>query len=102
MKYKEEFFTAKDREEFIKLVLSKYKVKKETPYRRYYDLRKKFGERNVRVEVEQLVPEKKPSHTQILMIEDMKKYGNNITRDYLSKHGVNLEEFNWLKNRGMI
>ena len=120
MKYEEEYKQSKDRDNFIKILLKKYKqIKPATALRRYYDLRKEFGKvtksvikkeeitksvsiptnivRKHFIKMEGEVPPSKPSHMKILMLQEMLERNYILTNDFLKRHGFKSEEINWIK-----
>jgi len=107
MKYEIEYKAAEDREAFVYLVRKNHKVKKATAIRRYYDLRKVFGELPYKTqpkdEEDMMYPESmksEPSHMKKMMLSDMKKLGHKLTRKFLRKYGFGEYEMNWLEDNG--
>lgn len=89
-KYFNEYKQSNNKEEFVKLLLSKYKdIKKQTALRRWYDF-KIIVDEEVLAYVEECHPLK------LLTLQDMIKYKQKITREYLKKYGFNDGEINWL------
>lgn len=99
MQYKEEYYLTSSKNEFIKFLYKKYKTKKSTAERRYYDLRKKLGTQTPRYSPEE---KHKPNYMKLLMIKDMKEKKFKITREYLHKYGFTVLENNWLVEEGWI
>lgn len=113
MKYEFEYKTAEDREAFVYLVLKNHKMKKSSAIRRYYDLRKEFGELPVKKPKTFEAPEQPkdlgeyqsevksmPDRLKMFRLEDMKKYKYELSRDNLRRYGFSEFEINWLKDNG--
>jgi len=110
MKYEDEYKNTINKEQFIELMFSKYlSLKKNTIIRRYYDLRKMFGEQPVKkiIKKEKVIEEEQerkypadevyePPYRKILELEDMKRFSYKITRQLLRKYGWTDYEINWL------
>jgi adenylyl- and sulfurtransferase ThiI len=91
-KYYEEYKKSKNKEEFIEILLKKYKnIKKQTAIRRWYD----FSKKNIFVKEEKQF-EVEPHILKILKIKDMLRYKIQLTREYLKQNGFNDDEINWL------
>jgi len=92
--------TTTTKEKFIELFKKNYpNLKEQTAKRRFYDLRKKFGVQSGKFQQ----TEKKPLRLQkTIQLNDMKKYGIKINKDYLFKHGFTVYEINWLEDQGII
>lgn len=110
MKYEKEYEEVfGDKNNFIKLLLKRYKyIKKVTAIRRWYDVKKiKVNKTTIpkNLEEENIFEESetnKPSRLKILMLDDMKKYNQKIDSNFLKKYGFTYEEINWLKENKYI
>jgi len=122
MKYRKEYLGTKTKEAFTKAVLKNFKdIKPETATRRWYDLRKKFGNQEdikkitsiltreeirenlspIRIDSNE-IPTREPNQLRLLEYLDMKKFKQKTTRKYLSGKGFSEGELNWLEERNMI
>lgn len=124
MKYQREFDESETKEDFIKIMRKRKKVKKATALRRWYDYRKYKpkkkeimdymipkkeveslplrGEHPLEESIEYKQPMKKPNIGKMLIFNDMKRYNIKITVKYLYRYGFKEDEINWLKEEGLI
>jgi len=100
MKYKEEYLATNGKDEFIKLMLSKYSIKEATARRRFYDLRKKLGKQYLDGGRYLQEEKEEPSYLKMLNFEEMKRMKYKLTRDLLRTYGFNPQEINWLIDKG--
>lgn len=116
----EEYLKTKTKMEFIEVVLKKYKdILPDTARRRWYDLRKRYGEQESIQELSVPQPEERstfhpsiiddegvelsePGQLKLLQYLDMKRYNHKTTRKYLEKNGFTESELNWMDERNMI
>lgn len=106
MKYESEYKKAKNKKEFVEILIT-IGVKKETAKRRFYDLKKSFSNQKI---VQAVLMEdyknhnsQKPSRTKLLLYKDMKRFNVKITNELLQKYGFTIEEMNWLiRNDRMV
>lgn len=117
MKYEKEYYMADDKKEFI-LLLRKKKVKKSSADRAYYRLKHKLPNKKslsseiiedkyseqykIIDEKNMLFPERKVDMITIIMVRDMMRLKVKITEEYLLKYGIFRDEYNWMKNRGIL
>lgn len=106
MKYETEYKITSTQKEFIELVVRRHKVKPDTARRRFYDLRKEFGEQEdkrkaiiVEIPSSQTQP---PSYLKMLLFKDMVRLKTPITMENLKKHGFNQLEINWMRKHKKI
>ena len=98
-KYLNEYKQSKNKEDFVKLLLNKYKkMNIKTAQRRWYDYKKinRVPEQFEGFNVDDIHGIKK------LMIKDMIRLKMPITREYLKQHGFTDAEVNWLINNKFI
>ena len=87
---------AKDKKKFIDLCYIKHQIKHNTAQRRWYEIRTvniiKYNDQE----------KTKPSHLKILMIDDFKRFGYKITKEFLKYHKFTKEEINWCDDNGVL
>lgn len=100
MKYQEEYNKTKNKKEFIELVLKNYpKLKYVTANRRYYDYHKN------KIDIKHKYPKDEkiePEMLKKLLIQDAKRFGYKITREFLQKYGFKPYEINWLEEHNEL
>ena len=98
MKYEKEYQVSNNREEFISILLKKYKIKKATALRRWYDYyklpRTQIDNLPIGIEEEHI---KELRHTKKIELRDMIKFKLSLSDNMLKKHGFYFEEINWIK-----
>jgi len=105
-KYYKDYLIAKEKEEFVKLLWNRYKVKRETAVRRWYDVRQ-IGNANIKIEQKSIKPvevyvdtdSKMPDIIKMQTLNDMKRYGYKLTKLFLRKHGFSEYEINWVESK---
>lgn len=98
MKYKNEYLETRDRNKFIKLLLKKYiNIKRSTAERRWSDC-----VRFVAIPKYNAEEKKQPVMQKMLILDDMIKYKQPITKENLEKYGFNIYEINWIEDEGYI
>lgn len=109
MKYEKEFKKTKTKEQFIKLLVKKYNVKKTTAQRRFYDLKKTV------VKKKRISVPRKDMHAfwnnaadehvakfKLMFVMDAKKQGIKITKTFLIKNDFNMYEIDVMQKFGLI
>ena len=131
MQYKEEYDLVETKNEFMSLLLSNYNIWWTTSERRWYDLNKVYPKKIIveenkqeenkkeKIIVEEYKQEQKvlinennykypidevtkPSHLKMLELEDMKKLGYKITRQFLYNYHFSYNEVNWLDENNYL
>jgi len=113
VKYENEYKISKNKKDFVRLLLKLYKyLDKTTPIKRYYDLRKEFGELPFtkrieikRKEIVEIIDENidivKPTHLKMLLLQDMKRLRIVMSKEYLRRYGFKEGEIVWIMKMKM-
>jgi len=97
MKYKEDYFLTGNKEEFISLFVKKYKLKKATAVRRWYELKQRYGPQKPNLDYEENEI-KEPDRLKKLQFADMRRYGYKFHKKKLLRYGFTRKEINWIEN----
>jgi len=106
LKYANEYKKTTTRKMFIELCIDKYPNKKRKTFGKYFSyIKNKLGEQSKKIIYKKKYEEhekERPTHIKMLEIEDMKRFGKKLTREYLIKYGFNTLELNWLEEEGLL